>query len=330
MTPVQPSLAPTVVAIVVTHNRLAQLRRTLARLQAEPLDRVIVVENCSTDGTRAWLAGQDDPRLTVIEMARNGGGALGFETGMRAAAERFDPDWMVLMDDDARPVPGAIAELRAGLAAGRWSGAEALCAAVRFPGGAICEMNRPWVNPFSNPRTLARVLAGGGRAAFHIPDSAYATAAPRVLDGASFVGFFINRAGVARAGFPDGRLFIYGDDVLFTLGLTQAGGRLLYAPDIGFEHDCAMQRPGEIMRPLWKTYYHHRNLWHVYRRTAGRAIFPMVMALMLPKWLAKGRTLPPDERRIFRGFVRLAVADAARGNLGRSHEEIMARAGIRP
>lgn len=301
------------------------MRKTVARLLAEPLDHLVIVENGSSDGTREWLASLDDPRLDVIEMSHNGGGALGFETGMRHATSKFDPDWMVLMDDDARPQPGAFARFREGADRRDWGVADALAAAVYFPDGQICEMNRPWVNPFASWRVFLRVLSGGGRAAFHIPDDAFTTAGPRRLDGTSFVGFFISRQGVANAGYPDGRLFIYGDDVLYTLAMTQGGGQLMFAPGIIFEHECSTQQAGAMMRPLWKGYYHHRNLWFVYRRTAGAVIFPLLMAVMLPKWLAKGGALPKVERAHFRRLVRLAIADAFRGNLSRSHAEIVAR-----
>lgn len=302
------------------------MRKTVARLLAEPLDHLVIVENGSTDGTREWLSSLDDPRLDIIEMTHNGGGALGFEVGMRHATDRYDPEWMVLMDDDARPMPGSLARFRSGLENGLWSGADALAAAVYFPDGQICEMNRPWVNPFASLRIFWRVLSGGGRAAFHIPDSAFTTEASRPLDGTSFVGFFISRAGVARAGYPDGRLFIYGDDVLYTLSMTQGGGSLMFAPQLKFEHECSTQQAGAMMRPLWKGYYHHRNLWFVYRRTAGALIFPLLMAAMLPKWLMKGGALPAAERTDFRRLVRLAISDAFRGNLTRSHAEIVARA----
>ncbi|WP_244314543.1 glycosyltransferase family protein [Paracoccus pantotrophus] len=114
--------------------------------------------------------------------------------------------------------------------------------------------------------------------------------------------------------------------MLYSLGLTQAGGRLLFAPDLEFEHDCATQTAGATPRPLWKVYYLHRNAWFVYRRVAGRLFFPPLMALMLLKWLRKGRLLPAAERRICRRLIRLAVRDAFRGELGRSHAQIMALA----
>lgn len=327
MTQTDPSL-PVVAAIVVTFNRLAQVQKTVARLLAEPLDHIVLIDNGSTDGTRPWLAELCDPRVAVIEMSHNGGGALGFETGMREARARFDPDWFVLMDDDARPVAGVITRFRQSLSSDRWRDVEALAAAVRFPDGLICEMNRPWVNPFASVSVFLRVIAGGGRAAFHIPDDAYLEQTGRPLDGTSFVGFFISRAGVRRAGYPDGRLFIYGDDVLYTLGLTQAGGRLLFAPDLGFEHECGTQLAGAVPRPFWKIYYNHRNRWLIYRRAAGRLIFPLLMSVLLPKWLMTGRSLPAAERRVCRRLIRMAIADALQGNFTRSHAEVLAAAKV--
>ena len=84
------------VALVVTHNRQAQLRVTLDRLLAEQVDVIVVVNNASTDGTGDLLRAVVDPRLYVITLARNMGGAGGFEAGLRTVRARFDPDWCVL------------------------------------------------------------------------------------------------------------------------------------------------------------------------------------------------------------------------------------------
>jgi len=97
---------PTVAAVVVTCNRLAQLRITLARLLEEPLQQICIVDNGAaggTDGTGAWLAGLTDPRLIILVPARNLGGAGGFALGLAELEARADPDWIVVMDDDTPP-----------------------------------------------------------------------------------------------------------------------------------------------------------------------------------------------------------------------------------
>ena len=137
-------------ALVVTYQRLGPLQRTVARLRAEPVDRICIVDNGSTDGTREWLSSLDEPRLRLIHAPRNLGGAGGFETGLRLLTEQDDPDWVLLMDDDARPRPGAVAAFRAGRP---WSW-DVVSAAVYGPCGGIAEINRPTVNPFWDGATF--------------------------------------------------------------------------------------------------------------------------------------------------------------------------------
>jgi len=315
-------------AVVVTHNRAAEVTRTVARLLAEPVDHVLVVDNASTDDTLARLAAIAEARLEVSAAGANLGGAGGFERGMRRAVAAWDPDWLVLMDDDARPEAGAIARFRA--LAPELEGIEGLAAAVRYPDGAICEMNRPSVNPFWHLGAFLRTLAGGGRAGFHVDDAAYGAAGPRAVDACSFVGVFLARAAVRRAGYPDGRLFLYGDDVLYTLRLSRAGGRLVFHPAIRFEHACATLGEGgpRVYRPLWKAYYNYRNGLVAYRFAAGAAFWP-VLPVVLWKWWRLRRHYREDGAAFGR-LLRLAVRDALTGRLDRRRDEIEARAAAAP
>lgn len=320
MTETAPPL--TLAAVVVTYNRFAQLRRTVERLLAEACDHLIIVDNGSSDGSRAWLAGLTDPRLRLLLPNQNLGGAGGFEQGMRYAVREFDPDWLLVMDDDARPDPGALAIFR-GLDLNGWDG---VAAAVRLPSGQICDMNRPSVNPFWNMRTfLGTLVRLGGRNAFHLTPEAYEKTTPYAVDISSFVGFFISRQGVAQAGYPDGRLFVYGEDGLYTIGLRKAGGRIGFFPQVRFEHDCStFGGKGRQFQPIWKTYYYHRNLLLLYREAAGWLFWPMLL-LVLPKWLLKGRH-QGTQKRIFYRLLWRAVKDGLGGHRTRSLTAVAALA----
>jgi len=316
--PPQPAAALRIAAVVVTFNRIAQLQQTVVRLLAEPIDHVLVIDNGATDGSGDWLAAQTDPRLTIITSAQNSGGAGGFEVGMRQAMARFDPDWLVLMDDDARPMPGMIAAFRAT----DHGAAEAVAAAVHYPDGRICEMNRPSVNPFWHRQNFLRTLMGRGRMGFHVADADYDMAGERDVDAASFVGLFLSRKGVARGGFPDGQLFIYGDDVLYTLGLRRAGGQISFVPAIRFEHDCSTYEDDmRVTRPLWKVYYLHRNSLFVYRAASGW-FFPLVLLAVLPKWWLKSRAYGAD-RPAFQRLLRRGILDGLQGRRSRPHAEVL-------
>lgn len=298
-------------AVVVTYNRRAQIEATIARLLAEPLEMLVVVDNGSTDGSREFLRGVDDPRLDLIESPENIGGAGGFEAGLRHIMEIHDPDWVVVMDDDGRPEPGALAAFRAADLAD-W---DAVAAAVRYPDGRICEMNRPVLNPFWHPRIFLRMISGGGRAAFHLAEADYARTDPMPVDGGSFVGLFLSRRAIGLAGYPDGRLFIYAEDGLYSLTLSEAGGRIGFFPGIRFEHDCTtFAGPPGRFTPPWKAYYYHRNLLMLYRRAAGLWFWPALF-VVLPKWLWKTTRQGAHKGTYLRLLAR-AVRDGLTGRVG--------------
>lgn len=234
----------------------------------------------------------------------------------------MDPDWIVLMDDDGRPEPGVLERFQAECR----SEAEAWLAAVYHPDGRICDINRPWVNPFWHRDVFWRTLTGKGRDGFHMSASDYDAPAPVEIDGGSFVGLFVSREGMKKAGYPDGRLFVYGEDVLFTLGLSKAGGRVLFDPALRFEHDYSTTSEADRrFRPLWKSYYLHRNLLLVYRVAAGWLFWPALL-IVLPGWILKTR----DHRGERWRFLTLTLRAIRDGLLKRTripHDRVRAWSG---
>jgi GT2 family glycosyltransferase len=318
-------------AVMVTYNRLAHLQQTLPRLLAEAVDHVLVVDNASTDATAQWLGTLRDPRLTVLRLDDNSGGAGGFEAGLAAMTRTHDPDWTVLLDDDACPCAGALAVFRGHAAGFDPDAIGAVAAAVIFPDGTLCEMNRPARNPFWHPGALLRTVFFGGRQAFHLrTDEIIAPAGadippPVDVDTASFVGFFVSRNAVARTGLPEGGLFIYGDDVLYSLRLRRAGFRLCLLPDVRFEHDCKSLGTGLATRPLWKVYYLCRNGVSVARQASGPVLFPVALLYYCVKWARKAAHYTAQERPVYRSLMWAGVRDGLRGRRGR-HDAVHDRA----
>jgi glycosyltransferase involved in cell wall biosynthesis len=90
--------SPKISVIIPTYNRRHILPRTIASVltQDEPDFELIVVDDCSTDDTRAYLASLTDPRIRVVAPPRNGGTAASRNLGLEAARAEV----VALLDDD--------------------------------------------------------------------------------------------------------------------------------------------------------------------------------------------------------------------------------------
>lgn len=62
-------------ALIVTYNRLEKLKVSIANTVKLNFTAIMVVNNGSTDGTLEWLATLSDPRVIVLNLPSNTGGA---------------------------------------------------------------------------------------------------------------------------------------------------------------------------------------------------------------------------------------------------------------
>jgi len=185
-------------AIVVTYNRLALLKQCLDKLlnQSEPVSHIVVVNNKSTDGTTSYLNALKNPKVLVLNMSENLGGAKGFNTGMKYAFQKTQDNFFWIMDDDTFPDEDALREL---LKAEQDLHAEVgfLCSNVRWKDGQTTNI------PAVASRWSEKIDSGIVK-----------------VETATFVSVMVSRRVVRELGLPTAALFIWGDDTEFTTRLS--------------------------------------------------------------------------------------------------------------
>lgn len=237
-----------VCAVVVTRNRRALLAECLAALGAQTRrpDRILVVDNASSDGTGEMLA-QDHPDVEVLALESNLGGAGGFHEGMRAALAGPD-DWLWLMDDDTIPTPSCLEALLD--AAGRLGEEPALLSSkVVWTDGTLHPMNWPGFERTRVERVVAASELG------LMP-----------LRTATFVSLLVNRRTVTRHGLPLRRYFLWSDDIEYTARVLRREPGYLVPTSVAVHKT---QRPHTALSASGDRFYLHvRNTLYMLRGSA--------------------------------------------------------------
>lgn len=190
-----------IAAVVVTYNRLQLLQECIAALkdQSSLPNEIVIINNGSTDGTADWLASQNN--ITVITQ-QNAGSSGGQYTGVKYAVDK-NYDWVWCMDDDTIPTADA---LQAFVSSEYFiSSTSFLCSAVLWKDDTFHKMNRPLL------------IAGGYEETFHKDLKS------SEIIYASFVSVLINTKAVITAGYPLKKMFIWFDDLEYTIRLRKFG-----------------------------------------------------------------------------------------------------------
>jgi GT2 family glycosyltransferase len=243
-----------VLAVVVTYNRKDLLLECLEALgrQTRPLDRIILVDNASTDGTvdAVRAAGLFDRLpLDLLQLSRNGGGSEGFHFGVAEALED-ESDWLWLMDDDCEPADDALERLLAAPSANDPK-VVSVVPAVRHPDGRLLPMARGHITP---RLVRAPIVA--------LPDAEY-DRDEVALDFASFVGPMFRTSAVRAVGPPLREAFIRFEDLEYSARL-RAEGQMRLIPQAVVAHKEAIPVTGSDLKTLWEDFSRggdYKGLW---------------------------------------------------------------------
>jgi GT2 family glycosyltransferase len=274
---------------ILTHNRVDEVCRTVARMLALPeRPRVVVVDNGSTDGTAATLRARF-PEVRCLVLQGNLGAA-----GRNAGIAALETPYVALCDDDTWWEPGSLARAAALLDA--------------YPRLAVLT-GRVLVGPENRLDPTCQEMA----------DSPIRGAGP--LPGPALVGFLagasmIRRSAFLQVGGFEPRFFIGGEEELLTLDLLSAGWELAYVEDVVVHHhpseasrDMSRRRATVARNHLWVAWMRYpwrwavrstaRTAWAARRDPAKRAGLRAALP-GLPWALRRRRAVPAEVQRRLR------------------------------
>jgi GT2 family glycosyltransferase len=236
-----------VAVVIVTANPGPLLGQALAHVARQTLapDRVILVDNASTDGS-VDAAEEEHPEVEIISLDRN----LGFAAANNIAARRADDcDWIALLNPDAFAAPTWLeALIRAAEAHPEYAFfasrlGEAGSETLDGRGDSYHVSGWAWQRDHGRPR--AEVDEGE-------PQEVFSPCAAAAM---------YRRDAFLDAGGFDERFFCYAEDTDLSFRLRLAGHRCLYVPQALVEHVGSATSGRESDFGI---YHAHRNLVWTY------------------------------------------------------------------
>ena len=203
----QPELPGGLSAVVVAYNRIDAVLHTVGNLIKDPaVDEVIVVDNASSDGTASKVA-ETFPGVRVVALRQN---TLidAFNRGVAHARGEY----VVVLDDDATPRPGALERAKSIL-------------------NSRPELGAVTLHPV-HPRT--------GKSEWPFADVARSTSTTENIRDAWPVmgcGNVVRRSDWLSAGGYERRFGLYRNDTDLALKLSAAGRGVHFDPDLIVDHD---------------------------------------------------------------------------------------------
>ncbi len=249
-----------IACLVVTYNRKELLSKVIEAIACQSItpDRLYIIDNASTDGTEEFVRSlQDTTNLDIYytQLSENLGGAGGFEHGLKKSYDDgFDFTW--LMDDDCIPNRNALEFLMQPFATdiGKIG---FVCSRVNWTNNEPHLMNLPLIKPLVSNK----------------PFNIYEHLGFLLIQSCSFVSVLINSQVFSKAGFPFGKMFIWGDDVEYFMRITSNDFIGLYCSRSIVVHKTSYNCNDDFIHSapeaLWKHWYGIRNNLYIHRRHKG-------------------------------------------------------------
>jgi GT2 family glycosyltransferase len=244
---------------VVTHNSAEHIPKLLAALadQLRDDDEVVIVDNASSDGTAALVAGLGE-HLHAIQTGAN----LGFAGGCHVGADATTAPLLLFLNPDSQPEPGCLRVLREAATThpdwGAWQAAVLLEGdRINTSGGVIHYLGIGWAGDCGRP--LAELPAHDVEVGFP--------------SGAAMV---VRRSSWDELGGLNREYFMYGEDLDLGLRMWLCGQGVGMVPAARVRHSYDFDKGSA------KWFWLERNRW----RTVLAVYPPALLLLLAPALLA--------------------------------------------
>ena len=104
-----------VCSVIVTYqDRFHMLKEVIDACFEEGVDKVVVIDNASLEHSKTKLkqCEKENNKLDVIYLEENKGSAGGYKRGLQKAYDENECEYIWLLDDDNKPLPGALERLK--------------------------------------------------------------------------------------------------------------------------------------------------------------------------------------------------------------------------
>ncbi len=234
-------------AIVVTYNRKKKLVKALNSLLNQTFSpkHIILIDNCSTDGTEELLKQEgllSNKIIAYHKMQKNYGGSGGFYYGVKEAMKYDDIDFVSFSDDDAYFKNDFFEKVS--MAQSQYKDCSAFCGTVKYANGDIQLDHR---RKITNHNWLKEQQ-------FEIVDYS----SNFYVDTFSFVGAVIKMDVLREIGLPHKDYFIYYDDTEYSLRVREKG-KVINISSAEIIHDIVKKKVQTGKLISWKNYYELRN-----------------------------------------------------------------------
>ncbi len=265
---------PDVAAVIVSYNVADLLVRCVESLRADGIERIVVVDNASSDDSVAAIRAAD-PDVEVVALGRN----IGFGAGVNRGVARTTEPFVVVLNPDVEVEPGSTKVLLDALEAD--DGLALVGPRIETPEGEL----------YPSARTFPDMVDAAGHAFLHFVWSSnpfsrryrmldWDHGDARDVDWVAGTHLLARRIAWDEVGGFDEAFFMYMEDVDLCWRLHRAGWRVGYEPAARIVHGIGRSTDQTPYRMIAA---HHRSLLRYAGRTttgARRALLPVIAAAL--------------------------------------------------